>query len=1113
FTAQRGVLLRIELAAHLNKGSLDFGLFDGASEIAGSSNPYIDDGETGTLTHSIETSDVYYLAVWSSNTAQGNYDIVFDGTLPAPVGDTTPPEGSLLVEMGTDRTRSMDVLLYLSCSDVTTRESGQMQLSNDGVTWSLPEPFAPVTAWALEGGDGAKTVFARVSDAAGNWSVPFTDGITLDTTSPTIAGLDDDSVPTKENTWTWEADETSTFRFAIDQNPNGTPGGPYGDNSSATQSSGNGTYYLHVQARDEAGNQGPVRTVSAILDNTPPVITSLATDADPCKSKTWTWGSIDADPSVCFRHVIDQHGAGSQLTDAYTALNTATVDGVDGIWYLHVQAQDRAGNESSIKTVAVLMDNTAPNTEIEYSPALPTWNEVMATLLPDEPVVVVNNDGELAHPFQANGQFAFELSDPAGNTSSVTATVNWIAALSWGSPASVFYGQPLDAGQLNATSNVSGTFEYEPPPATVLPVGTHALTLTFTPEANSGLSPQQRTVFLTIEPAPLLCTADDKSKVYGSANPALTISYTGLKNGETAPATPPGAACAADVASGVGTYPITLTDGSDPNYALRLQGGTLSVTRNLLTVTAEDKSRLYGDSNPAFTVSYEGFVNDDDADDLATQPVAICTADAASGAGAYDVVPGEGVDENYAFNYVNGTLWVTEKLLTVTAEDKSRLYGDANPGFTVSYDGFVNDDDAGDLTTQPTASSDAVPGSGVSTYDIASDGGVDENYVFSYVNGTLTVDPAPLTCTADDKSKVYGSANPDLTISYDGLKNDDLAPATPPAIACAASETNPVGTYAITLTGGGDPNYVLTLANGRLNVLAGTVFRLWVNDGEGTLVTLEFGETETASERVDAFDERRAGSAHTTLCACFVQDDVSDSEQRFLIRDFRPLSAVSRWLLVLPAAVGQEPLTLSWDVSAAQGERHLCLQEVRDEQAVGFPIDMRSVSSMETSSDAIFEIAYSPATETIVTMERGWNLVGNPAMSTQSTGAIFDDGARAAINVGVVWYWNNGRYEVWSRDGPLSPELGYWVYCPADRETALITGVRADGIILLEPGWNLVSSASDCVMPAGDGIAGPAWCWDSHAYRAVTTGSTLQTGQGYWIYVGSDEPVMIHLGE
>lgn len=174
-----------------------------------------------------------------------------------------------------------------------------------------------------------------------------------------------------------------------------------------------------------------------------------------------------------------------------------------------------------------------------------------------------------------------------------------------------------------------------------------------------------------------------------------------------------------------------------------------------------------------------------------------------------------------------------------------------------------------------------------------------------------------------------------------------------------------------------------------------------------------------------------------------------------------------------------------------------------------------SVSSLEIAGAKEFEIAYAPLVDPppALPLEAGWNLLGNPVMSIQSAETILDDGTRAAVNIGVIWYWNNVRYEAWTRDEPLSPERGYWVYCPADCETAPIRGVRADGIILLKPGWNLVSPASDCVMPAVDGIAGPAWRWDSRAYRAVSAGGTLEAGQGYWIYVSSDQPVMVDFGE
>ena len=42
---------------------------------------------------------------------------------------------------------------------------------------------------------------------------------------------------------------------------------------------------------------------------------------------------------------------------------------------------------------------------------------------------------------------------------------------------------------------------------------------------------------------------------------------------------------------------------------------------------------------------------------------------------------------------------MTPAALTITADDKSKVYGAALPTLTASYSGFVNGDDASSLTT------------------------------------------------------------------------------------------------------------------------------------------------------------------------------------------------------------------------------------------------------------------------------------------------------------------------------------------------------------------------------------------------------------------------------
>jgi hypothetical protein len=68
------------------------------------------------------------------------------------------------------------------------------------------------------------------------------------------------------------------------------------------------------------------------------------------------------------------------------------------------------------------------------------------------------------------------------NQVTVTVTVKSIPTITWATPANIVYGTALGAGQLNATSNVPGTFTYNPAAGTVLHAGdAQTLTVTFSP--------------------------------------------------------------------------------------------------------------------------------------------------------------------------------------------------------------------------------------------------------------------------------------------------------------------------------------------------------------------------------------------------------------------------------------------------------------------------------------------------------------------------------------------------------------------------------------------------------------------------------------------------------
>ncbi len=76
----------------------------------------------------------------------------------------------------------------------------------------------------------------------------------------------------------------------------------------------------------------------------------------------------------------------------------------------------------------------------------------------------------------------------------------------------------------------------------------------------------------------------------------------------------------------------------------------------------------------------------------------------------------------------------------------------------------------------------------------------------------FTVTKASLTVTADAKTKVYGTANPELTFQYSGWVNGVEAIDVAPSISTTINETTAIGIYydAITLSGGSDNNYTFS---------------------------------------------------------------------------------------------------------------------------------------------------------------------------------------------------------------------------------------------------------------------------------------------------------------
>jgi hypothetical protein len=343
---------------------------------------------------------------------------------------------------------------------------------------------------------------------------------------------------------------------------------------------------------------------------------------------------------------------------------------------------------------------------------------------------------------------------------------------------------------------------------------------------------------LTVSPAALTVTASNASKTYGQAPTLSAFTTAGLVNGDTVGSvteTSPGTAATAGVAgSPYAITPSSATGGSftPANYTIAYVNGTLTVIPVALTVTASNTSKPYGQTPTLTAFTTAGLVNGDTVGSVTeTSPGTAATASVAGS--PYVITPsnatgGTFVPSNYTIAYVNGVLTVVPVVLTVTASNASKVYGQPLTLTAFTAAGLVNGDTVASVTeTSPgTLVTAGVAGSPYAiTPSNAAGTFTPSNYTIAYVNGALTVIQVPLTVTASDTSKTYGQTPTLTAFTVVGLVNGEsvgsVTETSPGTVASAGAGGSP---YAITpsdATGGSftPANYTIGYVNGALTVV------------------------------------------------------------------------------------------------------------------------------------------------------------------------------------------------------------------------------------------------------------------------------------------------------
>ncbi|MCW0391808.1 MBG domain-containing protein [Xanthomonas sacchari] len=272
--------------------------------------------------------------------------------------------------------------------------------------------------------------------------------------------------------------------------------------------------------------------------------------------------------------------------------------------------------------------------------------------------------------------------------------------------------------------------------------------------------------------------------------------------------------------------------GYDIGYVV---SGGIAITPATLTVTATSGSKTYGSTLNLSGYRVSGLIGND-----SVSGVALSSAGAGSGAavGNYAVTAsgatGAGLS-NYVVNYVDGSLRVDPATLRIVANDANKTYGGTVnlSGYRVS--GLLNGDTVSGVAL---GSAGAGAGAAVGNYAITASGATGaglSNYVVTYVDGSLRVDPATLRIVANDANKTYGGTVNLSGYSVSGLLNGDTVSGVALGSAGAGAGAA-VGNYAITASGAagaGLSNYVVNYVDGSLRVDPATL-RIVASDASKT---------------------------------------------------------------------------------------------------------------------------------------------------------------------------------------------------------------------------------------------------------------------------------------
>ena len=250
---------------------------------------------------------------------------------------------------------------------------------------------------------------------------------------------------------------------------------------------------------------------------------------------------------------------------------------------------------------------------------------------------------------------------------------------------------------------------------------------------------------------------------------------------------------------------------------------TLKVTRKAVTVTANDKTKVFGEKDPEWTATVDGTLGDDTVKYTLSRK-------AGEDVGKYTITPsGKAEQGNYSVTYATGTLTITSQSIDPGTDPEK-----PNPDYTGAKVNSPSDEvyDGKEHKWIPTVTdkADKKLKAGTdytveySTSDFTNVGTIKVTITGKgNYSGTVTrsykITPKSVTVTADNKSKVFGETDPKLTAKVDGTLGNDTVD-----YKLSRKDGEAAGKYEITVKGDKlQGNYTVTYVAGTLTITSQSI--------------------------------------------------------------------------------------------------------------------------------------------------------------------------------------------------------------------------------------------------------------------------------------------------